>query len=459
MALQSSPRIRFLGAAGTVTGSKYLITSNESQILVDCGLFQGLKELRLKNWDRFPIDPNKIEAIILTHAHIDHSGYIPRLIKEGFKGKIYCTPATIELCRILLPDTGYLQEEDARWLNKKNLSKHSPALPLFTQEEAEEALKQFVPIEFNTPFKVGDQYLAQFKSAGHILGAAILIIETNKTKIAFSGDLGRMNDPIFRDPETLPAGVDYLIVESTYGNRAHEKINQLDELEKIINEAVAKKGVLLIPAFAVGRAQSLIYFVSELMKQNRIPQIPVYLNSPMATNVTNIFCKFLNLHKLTPQQCEEFSDVVHFVKSPDESKSLNEKKGPMIIISASGMVTGGRILHHLKAFAGDPKNTILLAGFQAAGTRGRQIQDGAKEVKFHGQMLPINAKVVVMENVSAHADYVEILQWLEMSAQRPRKVFITHGEVESAFKMKEHIENKFHWNCYVPVQDQEFNLD
>ncbi len=451
-------RIRFLGAAETVTGSKYLLTNDKINVLVDCGLFQGLKELRLKNWDRFPIDPSLIDAIILTHAHIDHSGYIPRLIKEGFKGKIFCTPATLALCRILLPDTGYLQEEEADWLNRKRFSKHSPALPLFTEKEAEQALKQFVAINFDEAFTVVEGLRATFKYAGHILGAAVAIVEAAPIKIAFSGDLGRQNDSILFAPEPIPS-VDYLVVESTYGNRQHKSINPIDELEIVINEALKTNGVILIPAFAVGRAQSLMYYLSVLRKSSRIPDVPMYLNSPMATKVTNLFREFKKLHKLTDKDCDEIDEVVHYIHSVEESKELNEKKGPMIIISASGMATGGRIIHHLKQFVSDPTTTIILAGFQAVGTRGRALQDGAQEIKIFNEHIPVNARIRMLESTSAHADYTEILDWLLQSKiTAPKKVFITHGETEAAHKMKTHIIERFNWLCEVPKQNQEFVL-
>lgn len=453
-----SYRIRFLGAAGTVTGSKYLLTNDQKNILVDCGLFQGLKELRLKNWDRFPIDPKSIDAVILTHAHIDHSGHIPRLIKEGFKGKVFCTKATYALCQILLLDAGYLQEEEAHWLNKKHFSKHKPALPLFTKEDAEIALEQFVTKNFDESFEVTEGVRASFRYAGHILGAAQVVVDTGQTKIAFSGDLGRKNDSILFSPEVIPA-VDYLIVESTYGNRQHEDTDPLLDLEKVVNEALQKNGVVLIPAFAVGRAQSLMYSLATLQKAGRIPNVPMYLNSPMASKVTDLFSEFKSLHKLSIQECKQMSDSVEYVKTTEESKALNERNGPMIIISASGMATGGRIVHHLKAFVSNPTTTVVLAGFQAAGTRGRSLQDGAKEIKIHGEMVPVNASICVLENISAHADYVEILDWLTQSKISPRKVFITHGEIEAAIAMKEHISKKFNWSCEVPKQDQEFTLE
>ncbi len=451
-------RIRFLGAAETVTGSKYLLTNDKINVLVDCGLFQGLKELRLKNWDRFPINPNQIDAIILTHAHIDHSGYIPRLIKEGFKGKIFCTSATLALCRILLPDTGYLQEEEAEWLNKKKFSKHSPALPLFTEKEAEQALQRFAAKNFDEIFDVTDGIRATFKYAGHILGAAIAIVEAGHIKVAFSGDLGRQNDSILFAPAPI-ASVDYLVVESTYGNRQHKPINPIDELEIVIKEGLKTNGVILIPAFAVGRAQSLMYYLSVLRKSGRIPDVPMYLNSPMATKVTNLFREFKKLHKLTDKDCDEMDEVVYYIRSVEESKELNEKKGPMIIISASGMATGGRIIHHLKQFVSDPTTTVILAGFQAVGTRGRALQDGAKEIKIFNQLIPVNARIRILDSTSAHADYTEILEWLSQSKiKAPKKVFITHGETEAALEMKTHIIERFNWTCEVPKQNQEFVL-
>jgi metallo-beta-lactamase family protein len=450
-------RLRFLGAAGTVTGSKYLITTGEKNVLVDCGLFQGLKELRLKNWDRFPIDPKTIEAIVLTHAHLDHSGYIPRLVKEGFTGNIFCTRATLALCRILLTDAGRIQEEDAEWLSRKKFSKHSPALPLFSEKDAEAALKQFVPVSFDESFEVTQGIRATFKYAGHILGAAFVIVETGKIKIGFSGDLGRPNDPILFPPEKMPM-IDYLVVESTYGNRQHEAIDPIADLETVINEALQKKGVILIPSFAVGRAQSLMFYLSTLKKSKRIPDVPMHLNSPMATNVTDLFREFKTLHKLSDQQCQEMCEAVHYVRTVEESKALNEKKGPMIIISASGMATGGRILHHLNSFASDPTTTIVIAGFQAAGTRGRALLDGAKEIKIFREFIPVRATIRVLKNSSAHADSTEILDWLSQSKINPRKVFITHGEIEAANAMKEHIGKSFNWSCEVPKQDQEFTL-
>ena len=421
-------------------------------------MFQGLKELRLKNWDRFPIDPKSIDAIILTHAHIDHSGYIPRLVKDGFRGKIFCTSATFALCKILFPDSGHLQEEEANYLARKKWSKHNPPLPLFTKAEAVQALEYFSPKDFNQDFEMAPGINIQFRYAGHILGAASAIVRVGSQTIGFSGDIGRQIDPLFREPEPLPR-VDYLVVESTYGNRVHQVSDPKGDLEKIINDTVQENGVILIPSFAVGRAQTLMYYLSVLKKSGRIPSIPMYLNSPMATDASQLYHDYKSLHKLSPKQCDEMCTVVDYVKSVEESKALNDRKGPMLIISASGMATGGRILHHLKAFAPDPINTIIFAGYQAAGTRGRAIYDGAKEIKINHEFIPVRAKVRMLENLSGHGDYVEILEWLLKANISPKKVFVTHGEKESAFAMKKHISEKFNWNCEVPLQDQEFTLE
>lgn len=450
-------RIRFLGAAGTVTGSRYLLTNDQTTILVDCGLFQGLKELRLKNWDRFPIDPAKIDAVILTHAHIDHSGYIPRLIKEGFKGKIYCTLATKALCQILLPDTGYLQQEEAEWINKKHFSKHENALPLFDQKDAEQALKLFAVRELSSRFEVVNGIYATFNYIGHILGAASVVVELDKTKIAFTGDVGRPDDLLLYPPQVIPQ-VDYLVTESTYGDRRHENHDSILELEKIINESLKNRGAILIPAFTVGRAQLIMHQISILKKQKRIPSIPMYLNSPMAQEVTRLYREFKSLHRLSDQDCLDMEKDFQYIKTVDESKKLNERKDSMIIISASGMATGGRILHHLKAFISKPTTTVILAGFQAQGTRGRHLQDGIQEIKIHGEFFKVNARIRVLENSSAHADYFEIGNWLRQANLKPKQVFITHGEVGAAEAMKTYLSKTLAWSCLVPKQDQEFLL-
>ncbi len=454
----SKVEIRFLGAAGTVTGSKYLITYNDHRILVDCGLFQGLKDLRLQNWEPCPVDPSSIDAVILTHAHIDHSGYVPRLIKDGFRGKIFCTAGTLSLCRILLPDAGYLQEEEAEYLNRKKISKHNPALPLFTQKEAESALKYFAPQGFHESFEPAPGVGAKFLYAGHILGAAMITLEISGRTIAFSGDVGRLNDAVFNAPEPLPP-VDYLLVESTYGDRLHSEADPLLELETVVRRGIERGGVILIPAFAVGRSQTLLYFLMKLVKSGRLPKIPMYLNSPMASSVTEAFCQFRTLHKLSDLECDELLLNMHTVKTADESKMLNNKRGPMLIIAGSGMATGGRILHHLKEFAPGPENMILLTGFQASGTRGQALQNGVKEIKIHGQYVPVRAEVITLENLSAHADYSEVLTWLSSSKLKPRKVFVVHGEPSAAQALRVRLTGQFGWEVEVPKQNSHYTLE
>lgn len=453
-----SVEIQFLGGAGTVTGSKYLLTFNGKKILIDCGLFQGLKTLRLKNWDGFPVNPSEIDCVILTHAHIDHSGYIPRLIKNGFRGRIYSTAATKDLCKILLPDSGHLMEEEAEYLNRTKRTKHSPALPLFTLKEAEQSLEYFSEVPFHERKQLDSGLSFEFRYAGHILGAASVIVHAGGKRIAFTGDIGRPNDRVLKAPELLPE-IDYLITESTYGNRLHSKSDVIDELADVVNETYKRRGVLIIPAFAVGRAQSLMHYLWLLKKQNRIPSMPMYLNSPMATNVNNLMCKYVELHKLSENDCTETCDVVKYIRTVEESKALNEKKGPMVIISASGMMTGGRVLHHLKAFAPHPENTILLAGFQAAGTRGEALERGAEEIKIHGAFVPVKAQVRVLDNISAHADYQEIIQWFSESKIHPRKVFVTHGEPSAADEFRRRLSDRFGWDCTVPESAEKVRLE
>lgn len=457
MEASTTPSIQFLGAAQTVTGSKYLLSYNGRNLLIDCGLFQGLKNLRLKNWEPFPFEPKKIDAVIITHAHIDHSGYLPRLIKEGFSGKVFCTEGTKALSEVMLPDAGFLQEEEANYLNKRKISKHTPALPLFNKAEAEESLKYFETKSFGEDFEAVPGFRCCFLYVGHILGAASLVIRVGQKTIGFSGDIGRPSDPIFYAPAALPP-LDYLIIESTYGDRLHPKTAPIYELADIINETAKKNGVLLVPAFTVGRVQTLLYFLHQLRSQNRIPKIPIYLNSPMANHINEAFVNFRSLHKLSERECIDMMESISAIQSVEESKALNEKQGPMIIISASGMATGGRILHHLKKFAPDPNNAIMLTGFQAAGTRGHSLLSGAKEVKIHGQMVPINAKVYSLENLSAHADYEEILKWLSEKHLKPKTVFITHGEQSSSVAMSRHVQEKFGWNCVIPEHLMHFEM-
>lgn len=441
-------KLTFLGATGTVTGSKYLLSSGSRQILVDCGLFQGLKQLRLRNWAALPVNPKEISAVVLTHAHIDHTGYLPLLIKKGFTGKVYCTHATRDFCEILLPDSAHLQEEEANYANKRGFSKHSPALPLYTEEDAGRALRQLVPVDFEKAVDLGEGLSLKFFPNGHILGSAFVHIH-HSTSILFSGDIGRPNDILMHAPVRIRQA-DYLVVESTYGNRLHDKSDPQLKLATIINQTANRNGIVLIPIFAVGRAQELLYYIHLLKSSGQIPDIPVYLNSPMAVDATEIFVQHCGEHRLAPEQCRSLFKTARMVSSAEESRRLNETKGPMIILSASGMATGGRVVHHLKAFAPNPDNTVLFVGFQAAGTRGAAMLDGADAIKIHGEYVPVRARVELISNLSAHADYSEILDWLHGFEKPPRKTFITHGEPVAADMMRLHIEEQLHWPVEVP---------
>ena len=461
------PSLTFLGATGTVTGSRFLLKTAHKQYLIDCGLFQGLKELRLRNWEPFPISPENIEAVILTHAHIDHTGYLPRLVHYGFKGTIYATTATTDLCQILLPDSAHLQEEDAEYANKKHFSKHSPALPLYTTEDALQALELFTPIAYGSRLQLDDGVSLTFQDAGHILGSSFidlrLPIDGEERRLLFSGDLGRPNQPILRDPHTV-FGADYLIVESTYGDRLHGNEDPKEVMARIINESVRRGGVLLIPSFAVGRTQELLYTIRELEEANRIPHLPIYMDSPLAIKATKIFSKNKQDFDLKSKTLELKGKNVletaklHFAQTQEESKAINKIKSNAIIISASGMATGGRILHHLFNRLPDPKNTVLFIGYQAVGTRGRTILDGAESVKIHGQYVPIRAHIESTSCFSAHADYHEILAWLSNFNSVPRKVFIVHGEPEPARSLSDKINQHFGWSTELPEYLSQYQI-
>jgi metallo-beta-lactamase family protein len=451
--------LTFLGATGTVTGSKYLLKSGTKHILIDCGLFQGLKQLRLKNWSKLPINPSKIDAVVLTHAHIDHSGYLPLLVKNGFSGKVYCSEGTADLCKIMLPDSAHLQEEEAEYANRRGFSKHHPALPLYTKEDAENALALLTPISFEQDVDLGDGLTLRLSPSGHILGSAFVRIHHQKTSVLFSGDIGRENDILMKPPVGIKQA-DYLLVESTYGNRLHQNDDPKVKLAAIVNKTVKRKGVVVIPVFAVGRAQELLYYIHLLKTSGAIAaDIPVYLNSPMAVDATEIFNLYHGEHRLSAEQCSALFHTAHMVNSIEQSKALNEAKGPMIILSASGMASGGRVVHHLKAFAPKPNNTILFVGFQAAGTRGAAMLDGAESIKIHGEYIPVRASVELISNLSAHADYSEILDWLGGFETPPKKTFIVHGEPVAADSMRRHIEEELHWQVEVPEYLETVTLD
>lgn len=450
--------LQFIGATETVTGSKYLLTDGNIRILVDCGLYQGLRNLRERNWNPMPFVSSEIDHVILTHAHIDHSGYIPVLVKQGFRGKIFCSNGTRELCKILLPDSGYLQEEEANFANRHSLSRHKPALPLYTREEAEDSLAFFHPIEFGEDHQLSSNLSFRLLRAGHILGASMARITYGKKSIVFTGDLGRPNDVLMNPPEYVE-NTDYLVLESTYGDRLHSNTDPKEDLAEVINRTSARGGTTVIPSFAVGRAQAILYLIQELQKEKRIPEIPVFVDSPMATDVTDLYCDFLSEHKVNKGQCQLMCQTAKIINTVEDSKALDADKFPKIIISASGMAEGGRVVHHLKTFITDPRNTILFTGFQAPGTRGQAITQGVDKVKIHGEYYPVKAEIVMQEALSAHSDYDETLKWLRHFKKPPSKVFLTHGESESADKLMLYLKENLHWNVRVPHYLEMVKLD
>jgi metallo-beta-lactamase family protein len=442
-------RLTFLGAAGTVTGSKYLVEAGRTKILVDCGLFQGYKQLRLRNWSPLPVAASEIDAVVLTHAHLDHSGYLPLFVKNGFRGAVACSNATSDLCEILLPDSGYLQEEEAAYANRRGFSKHKPALPLYTVEDAKRSLEHFAPVAFDVDATLPGGVALRLRHAGHLLGASLVELRYAGETLLFTGDLGRPNDPIMTAPVAV-THADHLVVESTYGDRRHEQEDAKQRLADIISRTMARGGAVIVPAFAVGRAQLLLHLISTLKEARGIPDVPVFLNSPMAVDATRLYHKYRAEHRLTPAQCDALHTAATIVNTVEESKRLNEFRGPMIVISASGMATGGRVVHHLKAFAPDPRNTILFAGFQVGGTRGAAMVAGAESVKIHGEYVPVRAEVVNIDSFSAHADYVETLAWLRQFESPPKRTFITHGEPAAADALRRRIQDELGWDVEVP---------
>lgn len=442
--------LQFLGATGTVTGSKYLLRAGDASLLVDCGLFQGYKQLRLRNWAAPPFAPRELGAVALTHAHLDHSGYLPRLVKAGFAGPVHCTSATYDLCRLLLPDSGRLQEEEAELANRHGFSRHAPALPLYTEADAFAALERFEVHGFGEDFEAAPGLRVRFVRAGHILGAAMVRVQAGTRSVLFTGDLGRPDDPIMRAPERVERA-DALVVESTYGNRVHDPADPQQRLGEVIARTAARGGVVVIPSFAVGRTQSLLWAIHRLKEARVIDgELPVFLNSPMAVDATSIYRRHRAEHRLDPDQCLAMCHAAHFVNTVEESKRLNTRGGPMVIIAGSGMATGGRVVHHLKQFAPDPRNTILFAGFQAGGTRGAAMLAGAPAVKIHGAYVPVRADVALIDNLSAHADAQEILTWLGGFTAPPQRTFVTHGEPAAADALRQRIEEQLHWRCDVP---------
>lgn len=442
-------RLTFAGAAGTVTGSRYLIDTGERRILLDCGLFQGFKQLRLRNRAKFPISPRRIDAVVLSHAHLDHSGYLPALVRDGFRGPIYATEATRELCEILLRDSARLQEDEADYANRHGFSKHAPAEPLYTLADAERSLAYFRDVAFDEEFGLGDALRCSLLPAGHLLGASIVRLRRRHRTLVFSGDLGRPRDALMRAPVAIEAA-DTLILESTYGDRTHGPDDGEQRIGEVVRSTAAAGGTVLIPSFAVGRAQTVMLALHRLKQRGEIPDLPVFLDSPMAIDATGLYRKYHALHRLTIGEARAMCAVARLVRTADESKALANLRMPSVIISASGMATGGRVLHHLKRIAPDPRNHVLFVGFQAGGTRGAHMVDGAREVKIHGQWVAVNAKVTRIDNYSAHADSDEIMAWLRRIKAPPSQVYLCHGEPEAADALRQRIEERLGWPARVP---------
>ena len=475
--------ITFLGAARTVTGSKYLVESNGTRIMVDAGLFQGLKELRLRNWQDLPVPASSLEAIVLTHAHLDHCGYLPRLVSQGFRGRVFCTLGTQDLCKIVLPDAGRLQEEDAAFANRHGFSKHKPALPLYTEVDALRAVSQLQPCGYDRPMPAAKGIEVEFVNAGHLLGSSYVRMRIDGRTILFGGDLGRFGRPVLPDP-TAVAEADYLLVESTYGNRVHEQDDNGDRLAAIVKETAHKGGKLIIPAFAIGRVEELLYWLKRLEAEKRIPVLPVFVDSPMAAAALARYTE--RVHELDPEMQPEINDdkAPHDAAAPnppevrrrqarqeremcvfcterfrvignaEESKQLTASKMPSIVISASGMAEGGRVLHHLKAALPDARNTVLFAGYQAAGTRGRRLVDGEKSVKIHGAWIPVAARIERVDSMSAHADANEIMHWLGGFTAPPKQTFIVHGEPAAQDALGARIQAELGWAHKAPEHQE-----
>ncbi len=453
--------IQFLGATETVTGSRHLVEVDGYRVLVDCGLFQGLKQLRKRNWEPFPVNPASINAVILTHAHIDHTGYLPRLVRDGFNGPVYATPASVELARILLPDSARLQEEEAAYANRARYSKHTPALPLYNEANANAALRLLEPVNYGKRLSLTKRISFEFIGAGHILGSGFVSLdvtneEGRQRKLLLTGDIGRYDEPILNDPEPVEEA-DYIVLESTYGDRAHPDIDVKLRLAEIVNETAARGGHLLVPAFAVGRTQQLVYLLRELEDEGRIPILPVYVDSPMAVKATKLYLKHKEDHDVDMRAI--MSDdrdplATHrflLANTRDESKRISRQEEPSIVISASGMATGGRILHHLRNRLPDERNTVMFVGFQAAGTRGRRLVDGESEIKMFGEFVPVRARIESLNNLSAHGDWREILRWLSAFRRAPEKVFLVHGEPAAAAALKQKIEERYGWQVEIPT--------
>ena len=461
------PALTFLGAAGTVTGSKHLLDLGGHRVLIDCGLFQGAKDLRLRNWAALPFDGAKIDAVVLTHAHLDHCGYLPRLVSQGFRGKIFCTPATKDLCTLVLPDSAHIQEEDARHANRKGYSKHAPALPLYTSLDAARTLTLLQPVGYDRPVPVVPGLEVEFINAGHLLGSAYARAHVGGKTILFGGDLGRYGRPVLPDPSPVD-GADVLLVESTYGDRVHEADDNGARLAGIINDALKRGGKIIIPSFAIGRVEEVIYWLKRLEQEKRIPVLPVYVDSPMAAGALQFYTERVN--ELDPdlkeanaghRQVSTFlTERMTVIETVEQSNALATSRDQAIVIAASGMATGGRVLHHLAQALPDGRNTVMFVGYQAAGTRGRMLCDGVKQIKIQGIVVPVAAKVERLDSMSAHADVNEILRWLKGFSQPPKMTYLVHGEPAGLEALEKRIQAELHWPTHIAkyLERVELNL-
>lgn len=450
-------QLQFFGAAGTVTGSKTLIEHGGKRIMVDAGLFQGLKKLRLQNWSDFPVDPATIETLLLTHAHLDHCGYIPVLVKNGFHGDIHCTSPTKDLTKIILEDSAKIQEEEAERANRYGYTKHHPAKPLYDLKNVAKSLPLFTPHNYHEWVILDEFFKFQFRNAGHILGSAMVELKVGGKTILFSGDLGREHPMLLSKPEFIQ-GADALVIESTYGNRLHSSTDAKPELHEIIWDTFRKKGILIVPTFAVERAQELLYLLSKLKNEGKLPNIPIYLDSPMGVNVTEVMLRSDGWHRLSIEEINDMDRIAHLITDANTSRAIVADPSPKIVLAGSGMVTGGRVLHYLDRYLGDQRNTVLLVGFQAAGTRGRSLEEGATELKFFGKYHPVKAQVKKITSLSAHADQGEILRWLKHFKEAPKQIFINHGEAEAADALRVKIEHEMGWHCQVVEQGESYHV-
>lgn len=457
------PSITFLGAARTVTGSKYLLEFADRRVLFDAGMFQGLKELRLRNWNVFPVPAQSLDAIVLTHAHLDHVGYLPRLVAQGFRGRVFCTSGTADLCKLVLPDSAKIQEEDARQANAHRYSRHEPALPLYAETDAWRAITQLQPVGYHRPIEVLPELTIEFLPAGHLLGSAYVLVRLSGGKtILFGGDLGRYNRPILPDPSD-GTKADLVLVESTYGDRDHVSDDRGEQLAGIIRDTALRQGKLIIPAFAIGRVEELLYWIRLLERERRIPVLPVYVDSPMATEALKFYTA--RVAELDEDMRPEQKQVSTFatarfqtVSSPQQSKELTASRRSAIVISSSGMATGGRVLHHMAAALPERRNTVLFVGFQAAGTRGRLLVDGAEEVKIHGRFIPVRSAIARIDSMSAHADRGEILRWLATFPERPGRLFLVHGEPGPMDALRSRIQSQLGWDAYTPTHGERIDV-